>query len=160
MQKLETESLKHFDYVSKNTYLCYYQLKDLDKICGMEFIVYVNIYYTVFKTVLNRKESISDQDYLVNIIFHTGVQSVLIKLKDHILHKAKPRINHIDVYPHKVRLAMLGQYIRDTTDFDEVHYIGKIYKRIACSNKARVIMRANKFANLSPGYKQTYESKE
>ena len=34
-QQLETEGLKHFDYVSRNPYLCYYQPKDLDKIRGM-----------------------------------------------------------------------------------------------------------------------------
>ena len=74
-QKLETEGLKHFDYVSKNIYLCYYQPKDLDKIRGMEPIVYADIYYAAFKTVPNLKEPVSNRDYRVDVMFHTGVQS-------------------------------------------------------------------------------------
>ena len=159
MQQLETEGLKHFDYVSKNTYLCYYQPQDLDKIRRMELIVYADIYHMAFKTVPNLKEPVSDRDCRVDVIFHTGVQSGSIELKDRILHTAKPRTDHIDVSPHKVRLAIPGQYIRDTAELDEVRCIDKVYTLVACSNKARVIMGADKLANLSPGRQQTYEGK-
>lgn len=158
-QELETEGLKHFDYVSKNTYLCYYQLKDLDKIRGMDLIVYADIYHTVFKTVPNLKDPISDQDYRVDIIFHTGVKSGSVELKDRILHTAKPRNSHIDVFPHKVRLAIPGQYIRDTAELDEVRCIEKVAKLVSCSNKARVIMGADKYARLSPGPNVNSDSK-
>ena len=60
MQQLETKGLQHFNYVTKNIYLCYYQSKHLDKICGIELIVYANIYHMAFKTVPNLKEPISD----------------------------------------------------------------------------------------------------
>lgn len=159
MQQLETECLKHFDYVSKNTYLCYYQPKDLDKIRGMELIVYADIYHTAFKTVPNLKDPVFDRDYLVDVIFHTGVQPGSIELKDRILHTTKPRTDHIDVSPHKARLAIPGQYIRDTAELDEVRCIDKVSKLVPCSNKARIIMGADKFAKLSPGHKQTYEGK-
>ena len=159
MQRLETKGLKHFDYVSKNTYLCYYQPKDLDKIRGMELIFYADIYHTAFKTVPNLKEPVSDRDYCVDVIFHTGVQSGSIELRDRILHTAKPRTDHINVSPHKVRLTIPDQYIRNTAELDEVRCIDKVYKLVACSNKARVIMGADKFANLSPRRKQTYEGK-
>lgn len=147
MQKLETEGLKHFDYVSKNTYLCYYQHIDLGKIRGMESIVYADIYHTALKTVPNLKEPVIDQDYHVDVILHTGVQSSSTELKDRILHTAKPRTGHIDVFPHKVRLTIPGQYIRDTAELVEVCCIDKVYKLVACSNKARVIMGADKYAN-------------
>lgn len=47
----------------------------------------------------------------------------------------------------------------DTAELDEVRCIDTVYKLVACSNKARVIMGADKFANLSPERKQTYEGK-
>ena len=82
-----------------------------------------------------------------------------IKLKDRILYTAKARIDHINVSPYKVWLTIPDQYIRDTAEFDKVRCINKVYKLISCSNKACVIMGADKFANLSPRCKQTYEGK-
>lgn len=77
VQQLESEVLKHFDYISKNTYLCYYQSKNFDMIREIDFIIYTDIYHIVSKTVPNLKDLISDQDYCINIIFYTNIQLVI-----------------------------------------------------------------------------------
>lgn len=125
----------------------------------MELIIYADIYDSAFKTMPNLKELVSNRDCRVDVIFHTNVQSCSIKLKDRILHIAKPCTDHIDISSHNVWFAIRSQYICDTAELDEARCIDKRYTLVACSNKARVIIGADKLANLGPKHKQTYEDK-
>ena len=111
-QKLDDVGVKHLDYVSKNTYLCQYQDKDLKRICKLEPVVYVEIYRTELKITPSLRESIEaepDRDYKVDIEFHEGVHPYSLNLQSDIAMKS--RCSVIEFLPNKARLTIKGLFL-------------------------------------------------
>jgi serine protease AprX len=151
--------LRNLDYVSKNTYLCYYQPTDLQKIRQMDPVVYVDIYRRYFKTVPSLNEAVTDRDYKIDVIFHLSVQTDSVDLRDRISEATRSAEKDMEFFKHKVRLTISGQYIHDTAMLDDVRCIEKVARLIPCNDRARLIMGLDNHQDPRLGQEQLYEGK-
>lgn len=139
-QKLDHGGLKHLEYVSKNTYLCQYQDRDLEKIRQLGPVIYVDIYWMQFKIALRLKEANPDQIYEVDIVFHAGVDTKSENLRNKIVENSHRDVKDIDFLPNNARLTIQTLYLNAVASIDDVRYIEAVGKMVECNYVARQIL--------------------
>ena len=159
-QDLEEADLKHFDYVSKNTYLFEYQGKDLEKIRKMEPFVYVNIYPKELKITPQLKEAKNaepDREYEVDIIYHKGVDSKSPDLQRDIEKESHNDKQDIQFLSNKARLSILGRHLDGLASIEDVYRIEEVLEVVEYNDAARQILKID--SQSSNGKMLHYEGK-
>ncbi|KAI1128468.1 hypothetical protein F5Y10DRAFT_240440 [Nemania abortiva] len=127
IKRLNSAGFDHFDCVSKDTFLCRYLAKDLDKLRNNKAIVFADIYHSEFKISPPLRRAHPDHYYEVDIIYHKGV-SDSPKLRVHISVASHTRV--IKFSENKARLTTLARYLDEIALVDEVRYIERAAKTI------------------------------
>ncbi|KAI1159906.1 hypothetical protein F5B18DRAFT_556371 [Nemania serpens] len=141
-QDLAKAGVMVHDYVSKNTYLCYFEDSDLDRLRQMEPFVYVDVYRAQFKvssasppppTSLGRKIKL-------DLIFHKDVNSESQTLQDLVATASGVYRRYIRFCPHKARLEVDDSRLRQIEQIDEVRRIEEVGEIVLWNNTARPIL--------------------
>ncbi|KAL9611301.1 MAG: hypothetical protein Q9167_004065 [Letrouitia subvulpina] len=152
-QALDDALVKSIDYVSKNTYLCQYQDEDLQKIRKLEFIVYVDVYRTEYKTTPRLRELIDaepDRDRTVDIIFHKSARSGSLDLQNNIRNRSHRNVNEIEFLATKARLTTRGLFLNKVASIDDVRCIESVGEVVMCNNIAREILKIDPNPPIKP----------
>jgi serine protease AprX len=155
-QKEELANLKVGikEYVSENTYLCYYEPEDLEPVRSLDYVAYSNIYPSMFVVNPSLKTagapgvhdgtaplqtSMSSRTRTVDVVLHRDC-----KFED--CKSDIARVAHIDAddvkgCKGKVRLTLQERYLDDVAKIDNVQLIEEVHGNKLFNNVARRILK-------------------
>lgn len=125
---LAEEGVEIHDYASKNTYVCGYRGIDLDRICRVDPVVYVEVYRTQLKISSDLRESLlgHDGEIRLSVIFHHGVDQNSAFLQALVVEKSGANPKDILFCPRMAQLVTRGARLEDLAAIDEVRRIEEL----------------------------------
>lgn len=140
MQELKGNGATYLDYVSKNTYLCYYQNEDLSQLRQLGSIVYVCFYPTDLKTAPDLKEVDQSETIKVDIVYHNGVDPNSSDLQGDLSKRSHCESENIEFLPNKARLTTKRLHLDDVALIDDVRCIEDVGTVVAYNDVARQVL--------------------
>ncbi|KAK2814055.1 hypothetical protein FQN50_000459 [Emmonsiellopsis sp. PD_5] len=148
------------EYVSQNTYLCYYKPHDLSAIRELPFIGYADVYLNVFvlqsdlkhANVSNSLAAFSvapktNRTRHVDIVLHQGVDGKSEEVRKAVAAAARADPELSGACSHKIRLHVQEQYLDDLAAVDYVRHIHEVGQSVLFNNKATEVMKVETMVN-------------
>jgi serine protease AprX len=162
-KRISRAHVEILEYVSENTYLCYYKDKDLSKIRSLRDVTWADIYFSGFKIPPNLRDRIeggltqlvpratasshSNKRDLVDIVFHDNVDPTSPFVRKAIAEATRLGDEILPTGRHKIRVTIPGKYLDDIAAIDGVRVILRVPALELKNNIARNIINANVIVN-------------
>ncbi|KAI9694965.1 MAG: hypothetical protein M1822_000582 [Bathelium mastoideum] len=147
IQMLKDAGATYLNYVSRNTYLCRYEQKNLDTIRELSPVVYVDVYGEEFKitpSLKEAKEAKPNEEYEVDITFHEKVDPgsrEYVELERDLKHKSQCDERSFEFLPDMARLTMRGYYFDNVASIVDVCCIEEVGKVEEDNDVARQVLQ-------------------
>ena len=161
LKKAQKEQLANLnvgikEYVSENTYLCYYEPEDLTPIRDLDFVFYSNIYPNLFVVNPSLKSAgapgvhdgtaplqtpLSSRTRTVDVILHRDCK--FEDCKGQIAKAAHVDADEIKGCKGKVRLTLQERYLDDIAKIDNVQLIEQVHGNKLFNNVARGVLKVD-----------------
>ncbi|KAK1518651.1 uncharacterized protein CCOS01_11471 [Colletotrichum costaricense] len=154
-QKLEDSKVKILEYVSRNTYLCRYEPKDLSAIRAMAAVKSVIPYLPDLKTTVTLKELIERDNkktrYEVDCILHKSPNVNANNLATSIAQKARVDLQDLQISPSIIRVTVHQDDLSEIAKLDSISRIEEVRPVGVLNNEARAILNVD-LLTLSSSY--------
>ncbi|KAK5048903.1 hypothetical protein LTR84_005323 [Exophiala bonariae] len=160
-KELDKIGAQHPDYVSKNTYLCQYQDRNLDRLRKLEPVEFVDVYPMHVKIAQSFRTGPRKESYKVDLVFHEGVDSQTQALQQEIQERSQCRDMDIEFLAHKARLTVQASFLEALASIDQVRCIEEVGEVVAFNDIARQILNIDnrKHPSSTHGHATPYDGR-
>ncbi|KAJ0295350.1 hypothetical protein COL516b_012666 [Colletotrichum fioriniae] len=153
-QNLEDSKANILEYVSRNTYLCRYEPKDLSAIRAMASVKSVIPYLPNLKTTISLKELIERDDkkthYEVDCVLHKSPNVNADNLATSIALKARVDLQDLQISPSIIRVTVHQDNLSEIAELDSISRIEEVRPVEVLNNEARGILNVDLLTLSSP----------